>query len=154
MWNFRSFACMTDACVDPERAAFDIFKSLPRHEPVEMLNLVRCRQWACYPAEHPFAGKRISGADAYANYSRESAPVFKAVGGTIVWSAAPELVLIGPADERWDIAFVARYPSASAFLAMVTDGRYRGAVVHRQAAVLTSRLIRNAPKTASTEAFG
>ena len=32
---------MTDeAYIDPTRAAFDLFKSLPRDHPVEMLNLV------------------------------------------------------------------------------------------------------------------
>jgi uncharacterized protein (DUF1330 family) len=140
--------------IDPERAAFEVFKSLPRNEPVEMLNLVRFRPTAAYKSGHPLAGQSISGAEAYAAYSRESAPVFQRVGGTIIWSATPELVLIGPADERWDIAFVARYPSASAFLAMVTNEQYRHAVVHRQAAVLTSRLVRNAPKTGGGTAFG
>ena len=48
----------------------------------------------------------------------------------------------GPADERWDYAFIARYPNAGAFLAMVTDPVYREAVKHRQAAVEDSRLIR------------
>jgi uncharacterized protein (DUF1330 family) len=72
--------------------------------------------------------------------------VFKRVGGSILWSGRPELVLIGPGSERWDTAFVAHYPSAGAFLAMVTDPEYRLAVVHRQAAVETSRLIRTEPR--------
>jgi hypothetical protein len=41
----------------------------------------------------------------------------------------------------WDTIFIAHYPTARAFLAMVTDPGYREAVVHRQAAVETSRLI-------------
>lgn len=143
-----------DAWVDPERAAFEAFKALPRNAPVEMLNLVLFREWAAYPAGHPLAAKPVSGAEAYANYSRESAPIFQRLGGTIVWSATPELILIGPPDEGWDIAFVARYPSAAAFLAMVTDQGYKEAVVHRQAAVLTSRLIRNAPRAGDSRAFG
>jgi hypothetical protein len=40
------------------------------------------------------------------------------------------------------------YPTAAAFLEMVTDPVYRQAVVHRQAAVATSRLIRCAPRDA------
>ena len=132
--------------VDPERAAFDAFKALPRDAPIEMLNLLRFRARAAYPAGHPLAAEGLSGAEAYARYGRESAPVFTRVGGRMVWSGAPELVLIGPADERWDAAFVARYPSAGAFLEMVTDPAYRDAVIHRQAAVATSRLIRTAPR--------
>jgi hypothetical protein len=51
-------------------------------------------------------------------------------------------MLIGPRDKRWDLIFVARYPTAGAFLEMVTDPVYREAVKHRQAGVLDSRLIR------------
>ena len=133
-----------DAHVDPERAAFEAFKALPRDVPVAMLNLLRFRDRAEYPAGHARAGDTLSGAEAYRLYGAESGPVFRGVGGTILWSGRPELVLIGPADERWDAAFIARYPTASAFLAMVTDPAYRLAVVHRQAAVMTSRLIRMA----------
>ncbi len=50
--------------------------------------------------------------------------------------------MIGPQDEHWDVAFIARYPNSSAFLAMVTDADYKLAVKHRQAAVADSRLIR------------
>lgn len=127
--------------VDPGRAAFDAFKALDRDEPVEMLNLIRLREHARYPD-----GRAATGAAAYAEYGARSAPVFACVGGRILWRAAPQLTLIGPAGERWDIAFVAGYPSAGAFLAMVTDPDYqREAVPHRQAAVADSRLIRNAP---------
>ena len=54
-------------------------------------------------------------------------------------------MLIGPDDEVWDQVFIARYPTAHAFLQMVTDPDYQIAVVHRQAGVRTSRLIRCAP---------
>jgi uncharacterized protein (DUF1330 family) len=139
---------MTDTHIDPTRAAFDAFKSLPRDTPIEMINLLRYRDRAAYPADHPCAALGLSGAEAYKHYGAESGPVFARVGGTIVWSGRPELVLIGPADAPWHAAFVARYPNSAAFLEMVTDADYRRAVVHRQAAVLTSRLIRCAPRDA------
>ena len=47
--------------------------------------------------------------------------------------------------EAWDLAFIAEYPTAGAFLEMVTDPVYREAVRPRQAAVADSRLIRMAP---------
>jgi hypothetical protein len=50
-------------------------------------------------------------------------------------------MLIGPGDEHWDIAFIASYPNAAAFLAMVTNPDYQAIVFHRQAAVQDSRLI-------------
>ena len=62
-------------------------------------------------------------------------------------------MLIGPLDEHWDVAFIARYPSAAAFLEMVTDADYRVAVMHRQAAVDDSRLVRMGELPAS-EGFG
>ena len=123
--------------VDPGRAHFAAFKALPRDTPILMLNLIRLRADAAYPD-----GRGGSGKAAYAAYSRESGPVFQRVGGRIVWRGRPEQVVIGPPEERWDIAFIARYPTAAAFLEMVTDPGYRLAVVHRQAAVDDSRPIR------------
>lgn len=134
--------------VDPDRAQFEAFKALDRDTPLEMLNLVRFRDHAAYPADHPLADTGLSGAEAYANYGRDSGPVLDRVGGSILWRGRFETVLIGPSDEAWDEVFIARYPSAHAFLAMVTDPDYRNAVVHRQAAVATSRLIRFAPADA------
>jgi len=125
--------------VDPEREQFDAFKALPRDEPVAMLNLLRFREKAAYED-----GRQATGAEAYAAYGRESAPVFRRVGGEILWRGRPDVMLIGPADKQWDLVFIARYPTAAAFLEMVTDPGYREAVKHRQAAVLDSRLIRTA----------
>ncbi len=136
---------MSDAHVDPERDQFEVFKALPRDTPIEMLNLVRFRKQADYAADHALSGKGLSGADAYRHYSKESGPVFARVGGTMAYRGGFEAVLIGPAEEGWDAVFVAHYPNAAAFLEMVTDADYRKAVVHRQAAVETSRLIRLSP---------
>jgi uncharacterized protein (DUF1330 family) len=125
--------------VDPERDQFEAFKALPRDKPVMMLNLLKFNEKAAYED-----GREATGAEAYAAYGRESGPIFRRVGGEIIWRGKPEVMLIGPEDKRWDLIFVARYPSAGAFLEMVTDPDYRIAVKHRQAAVLDSRLIRTA----------
>lgn len=143
-----------DEHVDPERAQFEFFKSLPRDMPVNMLNLLRFREVAVYPEGHVNAGEGFSGAQAYAEYGRSSSPVFTRVGGSIIWRGHMEAMLIGPDMPRWDASFIAYYPTASAFLEMVTDPGYRVAVVHRQAAILTSRLIRFAPLPAGGSAFG
>ena len=109
--------------VDPERDQFDAFKALPRDVPVMMLNLVLFRDRASYPD-----GRDATGADAYAAYGRESAPVFKRVGGEIVWRGRPERMVIGPAEKRWDLVFVARYPTANAFLEMVRHSEAKGVI--------------------------
>lgn len=134
--------------IDPTREQFDAFKALPRDEPIQMLNLVRLKAVASYPEGHPNHGKAMSGLDAYRAYGRESADIFRAVGGKQVWAGRPQGVVTGPADEQWDLAFIAEYPNAAAFLAMVTDPAYREHVKHRQAAVEDSRLIRLSPMTA------
>ena len=133
---------MSEAHVDPTRAAFDAFKALPRDEPIWMLNLVRYRDVADYPEGHALHGAGLSGAEAYRRYGKDSEPIFTRVGGSVVWRGAMQVMLTGPADEHWDAIFIAHYPTAGAFLAMVTDPDYREAVKHRQAAVATSRLVR------------
>jgi len=128
---------------DPSRAQFDAFKGLERDHPIDMLNLVAVKDVADYPETHALAGKGLSGADAYKNYGEHSGPVLVRVGGEIIWRGAFQTTLIGPSDEAWDIMFIARYPNAHAFLEMISDPDYKQAVVHRQAAVRTSRLIRS-----------
>lgn len=138
---------MAAPSIDPTRAQFEAFKALPRDSPIHMLNLIRLRPFADYPSDHPYFGRGFTGLDAYRAYGRNSAEVFARVGGKQVWAGRPDVVLTGPTDEVWDLAFIAEYPSAGAFLAMVTDPAYREHVMHRTAAVEDSRLIRMAPVT-------
>ena len=64
-------------------------------------------------------------------------------------------MVIGPDAEHWNAMFIAEYPTSAAFMEMVTDPVYRQAVIHRQAAVETSRLIRCNPNTSrSGTVFG
>lgn len=123
--------------VDPTKESFAAFRGMTREGPVHMLNLIRLREKAAYAD-----GRDVSGLEAYRAYGRESGPIFRALGGRQVWIGRPELMLIGPEDERWDIAFIAEYPSVDAFVQMLRDPAYREAVKHRQAAVADSRLIR------------
>jgi uncharacterized protein (DUF1330 family) len=114
-----------------------------------MLNQVRYRPLAIYPADHPDANLGRTGEDAYKEYGRTSDPIFNRVGGKVVWRGTMQAMVTGPESEIWDTIFIANYPSAGAFLAMVTDVDYREAVKHRQAAVLTSRLVRCQQQDAS-----
>jgi len=126
--------------IDPTREAFAQFRQMDRPGPVHMLNLVRFRDQAAYDD-----GTVATGAEAYGNYARQSGPVFERLGGRQVWVGKPELMLIGPESEAWDLAFIAEYPDKDAFVAMLRDPDYRKAVRHRQAAVADSRLIRMQP---------
>ena len=123
--------------INPERDQFEEFKSFPRDEPVMMLNFLRFRDKAVYED-----GREATGEEAYAAYGRESAPIFRRVAGEIIWRATQQCMVIGPRDKQWDLIFVARYPTAAAFLEMVTDPEYQKAVRHRTAGVRDRRLIR------------
>jgi len=127
--------------VDPTKESFTRFRAANRAGPIHMLNLIRLHAQARYPD-----GRQATGAEAYAAYGRDSRSVFTRLGGRIVWQGTFEQMLIGPPDERWDICFIAEYPSVAAFVEMIRDPVYREAVRHRQAAVETSRLIRLKPR--------
>lgn len=126
--------------IDPSRDNWAQFKALPRDTPIQMLNLIKLRTRALYPAGHPNEG--ISGREAYALYKAGIAPIIAASGGGFIWQGALECTVTGP-DGEWDEAFVMGYPSSAAFMAMVKDPHYIAEVVpHRTAAVADSRLIR------------
>ena len=125
------------------KETWQAFRDDDRPGPIHMLNLVRLRDRADYPD-----GREASGAEAYATYGRISEPVFAGLGGRIVWRGKFELMMVGPQEESWDICFIAEYPGVDAFVAMIRDPTYRDAMVHRQAAVADSRLVRLAPVAA------
>lgn len=116
--------------------------------PVEMLNLLRLREVADYsrsPELDP--GEQVSGAQAYATYGAHTGPHLQAVGGSVVVAGEGAGPLIGPADERWDLVLVVRYPSVEAFLSMATNEEYLAGVGHRTAALEDSRLFPLTPAT-------
>lgn len=128
---------------------FNAFRNVEREGPIHMLNCVALRDEAQYED-----GRKASGAEAYAAYGRETAHILERLGGRIVWRGKMEAMLIGPQDsEEWDLCFIAEYPSVDAFVSMIKDPEYREAMVHRQAAVKDSRLIRMEPLSAG-ENFG
>lgn len=137
---------MEDATyIDPSRANFDAFKYLPRDEPIHMLNLLLYRDKARYPDGHEHAALGWTGRRAYEEYGKTSGPIFRRVGGTIVWRGVFQTVVTGPEPMRWHDGFVAQYPGSAAFLEMVKNPEYQTAVVNRTAALADSRLVRFQP---------
>ena len=136
---------MADSYIDPSPANFQAFKDLPRDEPIHMLNLLEYREQAEYPQSHEHAGKGWSGRRAYEEYGKTSGPIFRRVGGTMVWRGAFQTVVTGPDAKRWHDGFVAQYPNAGAFFEMIKDPEYQQAVVNRTAALVDSRLMRFEP---------
>ena len=144
---------MTETYIDPSPANFQSFKDLPRDTPIHMLNLLLYRDEAEYPQGHEHAGKGWSGRRAYEEYGKASGPIFRGLGGSIVWRGKFETMVTGPEVRAWHDGFIAQYPNAGAFFAMIKDPDYQKAVVNRTAALVDSRLIRFAPGEAG-EGFG
>ena len=114
---------------------------------------MKFRAEARYPPDYALADANLTGAQAYRNYGSETAPIIARIGVSILWRGTFETTLIGSQDEAWDEIFIACYPTAHTFLEVVTDPAYCTAVIHRQATVETSRLIRCA-LTQSGTSFG
>lgn len=119
------------------RERFAAFREGDRAGPVQMLNLIRLHEQARYPD-----GRCCSGVEALGAYGRISEPVLARLGGRILWRGRFEQMLIGPEAERWDVCFIAEYPSVDAFAALFRDPVYREAMEHRLAAVKDCRLVR------------
>jgi uncharacterized protein (DUF1330 family) len=127
--------------INPSPESFKAFRELEREGPIQMLNLVKLKANATYED-----ATEATGAQAYATYGKLSGPIFRGLGGKIIWSGAPEVMLIGPEDgEEWHIAFIAEYPDIAAFVSMMRDPAYQAVTHHRTAAVENSRLIRLKP---------
>ena len=130
--------------IEPEQGHIEAFlRDFPADSPVIMLNLLKFRARADYPESDQ--AEPCSGAEAYGRYSDVVMPLLQACGAEIVWQGRPAAMLIGPDDKDWHLAFLVRYPSASAFVDMVESPEYLAIVGHRTAALEDSRLIAHQP---------
>ena len=107
--------------------------------PIVMINLLRYRDRASYPAGTDAAA--CSGREAYQRYGTLVTPMVIEAGGRILWFGNVAQIVIGPDAERWDDAVLVQYPSRTAFITMVSRPDYLQASVHRTAALADSRLI-------------
>lgn len=129
--------------IDPTRDQVRALRDHGRDGPIVMLNLLKFFARARYPEGHPDAG--ITGPEAYAKYQHAFTGTVGAVSrAEVVYEGAAERCFIGmagtPATD-WDKVLLVRYPSRHAFLAMMADGDYREALVHRYAALERTVLI-------------
>jgi hypothetical protein len=109
---------------------------------VIMLNLLRFRSLADYSANPELApAAPVSGAEAFDRYIRHTLPFLRNSGGEVMLLAAGGPLLIGPEDERWDIAMLIRQSSVASFLSFATHEAYLAGLGHRTAALEDSRLL-------------
>jgi hypothetical protein len=128
--------------LEPSQEAGRAFFSRKHAGSVVMLNLLRFRQVADYSATPELApATPISGAEAYRRYMEHTLPFLEASGGEVVFSGQGGAFLIGPPEERWDLAVLVRQSSAEAFLAFASNEDYLAGIGHRTAALEDSRLL-------------
>lgn len=106
-------------------------------EAVVMLNLLRYRD----RAEDGHGVDGLTGQEAYRRYGQAFAQLQPRFGGEPIWMGRGGQTVIGPADERWDVAILVRYPRRQQFLDMMADPEYQAIAPMRAAALADSRLI-------------
>jgi len=116
----------------------DFVEAYPADTPVVMLNLLRFGEQANY---EPGTAEPCSGGEAYMRYGAAVAPLVEGVGGSFLWQGRQAAMLIGPSDKDWHLVVLVRYPSAQAFVDMVSSEAYQSVVFHRAAGLEDSRLI-------------
>ncbi len=112
---------------------------VPPDVPVVMLNLLRFRDQAVYPADK--AQPDRTGREAYAQYGREIQSHLDRVGGKVIWQGEAKHTFIAPPDESWDEVLLVQYPSRDAFLSMLMSPGYQAITFHRTAALEDARLV-------------
>jgi hypothetical protein len=128
--------------LEPSDEAGRAFFARGLRGPVVMLNLLRFRRVADYSATPELApSEPISGEEAYGRYIEHTRPFLGASGGEVRFLGKGGAVLIGPGEERWDVAMLVRQRSADAFLAFATNPGYLAGLGHRTAALEDSRLL-------------
>ncbi len=109
---------------------------------VVMLNLLRFREIADYSATPDLEpASPISGADAYDKYVEHTLPHLRESGGDIQFLGDGGGYLIGPEDERWDVAMLVRHRNVDSFMSFASNEIYLGGMGHRLAAISDSRLL-------------
>ncbi len=110
--------------------------------PVVMLNLLKFRNVADYSGHPELApAMPIGGAQAFDRYVQHTLPYLRESGGDVLFLGAGGPFLIGPADERWDMAMLVRQASVTSFLSFASNEGYLAGLGHRTAGVEDSRLL-------------
>ena len=98
--------------------------------PISMVNLLKFKDKASYEDGRE---TELTGAEAYAVYSRGVVKTLAKVGGKLVFSGKVSRLMLGEVEELWDSVGIAEYPSRAAMLEMMQLPEYQEIAVHRSA---------------------
>ena len=108
------------------------FTDEPEKGPIKMLNLVKLKDKAEYQDGRE---SDISGLEAYTIYGKEVVEHLNKVGAKLIFSGVVDRLMIGEADDMWDLVAIAEYPNRKAMLEMMMDPDYSEPAKHREAAI-------------------
>jgi uncharacterized protein (DUF1330 family) len=106
--------------------------------PIVMVNLLKFREKAVYKDGRP---DNISGAEAYMRYAEQMRKIVEREGGRFLFGGNVRGLVIGEADDLWDVVGIVEYPSREEFLRIVTLPEVQEISVHREAGLAGQLLI-------------
>ncbi|THD35851.1 MAG: DUF1330 domain-containing protein [Sphingomonas sp.] len=96
--------------------------------PFVMVNLLKFKERADYPdGSEP----DLTGREAYGRYGAAVQACLAAVGGKSLYAGTVTDLMLGEADELWDMVALAQYPSRAAMMTMVQSHEYQAIEKHR-----------------------
>ena len=98
--------------------------------PISMVNLLKFKDKASYEDGRE---AELTGAEAYAVYSRGVVKTLAKVGAKLVFSGEVSRLMLGEVEELWDSVAIAQYPSRADMLEMMQLPEYQEIAVHRAA---------------------
>jgi uncharacterized protein (DUF1330 family) len=101
--------------------------------PIVMVNLLKFREHAACPPDHPDAAAGLSGREAYARYGAAVAELLSKFGGRALWAGDVTFLALGQVEELRDEVALAEYPDRAALRAMSTSPEWQAIAVHRRA---------------------
>ncbi|WP_310476416.1 hypothetical protein [Sandarakinorhabdus sp.] len=132
-----------DASIDPTRDQVRNLRDHGRDGPVVMMNLLKFRETANYPADAGMAP--CSGKEAYDRYQHAFTVAVGAISqAEVLYDGPCEQLFIGQSGTDaadWDKLLLVRYPTRQHFLTMMANDSYRDALVHRYAGLERTVLI-------------
>lgn len=113
--------------------------------PVQMLNLLKFRERADYPADYDGdEDVDVSGEEAYGRYGAIALQHVAQRGGRLVLLSRADESVIGALGD-WDQVAIVEYPNRAAFLDMGQDPDYLAGTVHRTAGLERTAILATTP---------
>jgi uncharacterized protein (DUF1330 family) len=106
--------------------------------PVSMVNLLKFKDKAVYEDGRE---TQLSGFEAYEAYGDPMGELIARGGGSVTYTSVVDSLVVGEADELWDVVVIMEYPSREKFLELISTPEARALQVHRTAGLAGQMLL-------------